>query len=71
MSIRVTPAWIHYAPSGTAPACLPNDPPNASRHRKSTADPQLVTCRHCRETEAWQEADLFTSLEAYVTRGAR
>lgn len=70
--IRVTHAWVHYATSpGTAPACLPGDPPNASRHRKSTADPGLVTCRHCRETPAWQEADLFAGLEAYVTGGAR
>lgn len=67
---RATLAPVHYVPSGTAPACLPHDPPNASRHRKSTAVPAGVTCWHCRKAEAWQEADLFGSLEAYVTGGA-
>lgn len=67
--LRVTLAWVHYAPAGpgTAPACLPNDPPSASRHRKGTGDPGLVTCRHCHETPAWQEADLFAGLDAYRT----
>jgi hypothetical protein len=66
--IRVTPAWVHYVPSGTAPACLPHDRPAASRHRKATADPRLVTCRHCHRTPAWQEADLFAGLDAYRVR---
>lgn len=69
--MRVTLAWVHYVPSGTAPACLPNDRPNASRHRKSTAVPAAVTCWHCRKTAAWQEADLFAGLAAYVAGGAR
>ena len=64
MSAATVSAPVHYAPSGT-PACLPNDPPAATRHRKATADPALADCRHCRETPAWQEAQLFAALDAY------
>lgn len=63
-------APVHYAPSGPRPACLPGDRPPASRLRKSTAVPGLVNCRHCRDTAAWQDADLFAGLDAYRARRA-
>ncbi len=69
---RATLAPVHYAARpGTAPACLPHDPPAASRRRKSTPNHALVTCWHCREAPAWQEADLFAGLDAYRAGGAR
>ena len=71
MTARAALAPVHYAPSGRRPACLPGDPPSASRHRKSTADVALVTCPHCRETPAWQDAQLFAGLDAYRAGGAR
>ena len=67
--MTATLAPVHFAPSGT-PACLPNDPPSASRRRKTATTPGLVNCWDCRETRAWQHADLFAGLDAYRARRA-
>jgi hypothetical protein len=53
---EVKPPAVHYAPiDGLRTACRPYDHFSATRWAV-TANPQAVTCGHCRKTDAWQAA---------------
>lgn len=50
------PPAVHYATTGSGrPACRPGDWLSV-QGRAVDADPQAVTCGHCRKNPAWQEA---------------
>lgn len=49
------PPAVHYAPAGSGyPACRPDDRLSAGSWAVA-AEPEAVTCGHCRKTAAWRE----------------